>query len=281
MGCGAAVQHKLLEVDKGASSSSLQAWKDNPCADDDKKCPNVRFYRGKVKVNGGFVDDLHKWRGDYERLEVSHDYVQWFFPNYFASLFNHNAFRLTADEAAVFRTDRSIAERYLVSYEVFLDFLGLRLFDRETGSVGRQPGGEERLKLALVLRGHNLLRIRRLLASLAVTGFRHYMLPLVHHLEWEVTGGNTRLHGKVHVFDEGRRGEPALGALKGNPRALNTWMCYVDGSEVNFGKNTKAVPADARRSVLFSGGEICISGTLPPPWADDGASDLDSSRMHE
>ena len=45
-----------------------------------------------------------------------------------------------------------------------------RLADSETGEIGRTADGRTRLYEALVLRHHNHLRIRRVLASLAVTG---------------------------------------------------------------------------------------------------------------
>ena len=56
------------------------------------------------------------------------------------------------------------------AYQLFLDFLGLELRNDLTGEVGRVPGGEWRLVQALVQNVHNQLRVRRVLASLAVTG---------------------------------------------------------------------------------------------------------------
>merc|ERR1712151_1049435 len=159
---------------------------------------NVRFYRGEVSCFSGHIQELHGWKGNYSDFEMSNTYSQWFFPNYLA-----DSWPLTPEEAAVFRSDMTIAQRYLTSYEVFLDYLGLHLYDWATGSVGRIPGEEKRLHAALVMHPHNQLRVQELLASLAVTGFRHYMAPLVHHLEWEITGENklVPLPSNVTIFD--------------------------------------------------------------------------------
>jgi len=211
-----------------------------------------------VSCSEGSIQELHGWKGNYRELEMSHAYVQWLFPNYFASMFNADSQALTPEEAAVFRSDKNIAQRYLTSYEVFLDFLGLQLYDWASGSVGRIPGGEKRLHAALVMHPHNQLRVRRLLASLAVTGFRRYMAPLVHHLEWEITGGNrlVQLPTDVIIAEESRRGMPALSALRGMASCLETWVAYVDGNEEHFIENTKAVPGDDAPSVLFAGAVV-------------------------
>lgn len=224
------------------------------CVPAGTKHPNVKFYRGELRSSEGSIQELHGWRGNYHELETSHAYVQWFFPNYFESRFNADSFALTPEEAAIFRSDRDIAEKYLQSYEIWLDFIGLQVFDRKTGAVGRQDGSEDRLVEALVHHPHNRLRIRRILASLAVCGFRQYMAPLVHHIEWEITGANKNvmLPDDVRVYEEGRRGQHALRSLASDPRCLETWLLYVDGNPEHFQQNTKAVPADAEPSILFS-----------------------------
>lgn len=218
------------------------------------KQPNLSFYRGSLKSSEGSIEELHGWRGNYQNLEVSHAYVQWFFPNYFSSMFNAHSAALTPDEAAVFRTDSVVAQRYYLSYEIFMDFLGLQIFDKMTGAIGRQKGGEERLYAALVMHPHNQLRMRRILASLAVCGFRRYMAPLVHHLEWEITGSNSAvaLPKDFTIYEEGRKGEPKLKSLRHSQGCLDTWLQYVDGDASNFAQNTKAVKGDEDDSVFFS-----------------------------
>lgn len=213
---------------------------------------NVKFYRGEMSCSAGHIQELHGMKGNYSDFEMSDTCLQWFFPNYLA-----DSWTLTKEEAAVFRSDMTIAQRYLTSYEVFLDYLGLHLYDWATGSVGRIPGEEERLHEALVVHPHNQLRVQELLASLAVTGFRQYMAPLVHHLEWEITGENeyVTLPSNVTIFDDARMGTPALGALWTPAHVesiLDTWVAYVDGNEEHFMEYTKASPDDNEPSVLFA-----------------------------
>ena len=138
--------------------------------DTDAGMKNVRFYKGDFQSPVGSIDELHTWKGQYAILEMNHEYIQWLFPNYFASQFNPNSQALTKDEARAFCNDPAIARKYIKSYELFLDFLGLKLKDRFTGQVERAAGGEHRLHAALVGHPHNQLRVRRVLASLAVTG---------------------------------------------------------------------------------------------------------------
>ena len=132
--------------------------------------PNVGFYKGRRPCSVGFIDHLLAWKGRYDLLEQSHEYIQWLFPNYFASRFNPDAYPLSPEEARNFREDPEIAAKYLESYELFLDFLGLELKDLMSGEIRSAEGGGQRLYNALVLNTHNQLRICRVLASLAVTG---------------------------------------------------------------------------------------------------------------
>jgi hypothetical protein len=193
----------------------------------------------------GTVDEVHTWKGHYDELEVNHAYIQWLFPNCFASQFNSESQALTMDEARSFQNDLGIARNYIKSYKLFLDFLGLELVDEKSGAISRAPGGEKRLFAALVQNPHNQLRLRRLLASLAVTGFKRYMRPLVEHLTWEVSG-KQRSGGAA----------PALKALQKGPGMITeTWAQYIDNNPENFHRNTKATLAECADSVFFTGGK--------------------------
>ncbi|CAE7203026.1 ogfrl1 [Symbiodinium necroappetens] len=221
----------------------------------------VQFYRDQHRCSLGYLRDLHGWQGQYDKLETNHLYIQWLFPNYFQSQFNSTAPQLSKPEAHVFRNDGEIARKYIQSYRLFLDFLGLRLIDSETGEIGRAPNGRGRLYEALVLRHHNHLRIRRVLASLAITGFERYMSPLVNHLRWEILGISLRskengfsLRRRIttflHIVLPGRD-KPALRPLRNIPSALETWEKYVDGNSANYFKNTRASEEDRAESVFF------------------------------
>ncbi|CAE7392516.1 OGFR [Symbiodinium natans] len=222
----------------------------------------VQFYRGQFRCSLGYLRDLHGWQGQYDKLESNHLYIQWLFPNYFQSQFNSTAPLLSKPGARVFRSDAEIAGKYIQSYQLFLDFLGLRLVDDKTGEIGRIPNGRTRLYEALVLRHHNHLRIRRVLASLAVTGFERYMAPLVNHLRWEILGISPREKSQAHPSVRRRmaayvrtmlpgREKPILRPLRNIPSALETWDKYVDGNPHNYSKNTRASEEDRVESVFF------------------------------
>lgn len=204
----------------------------------------MRFYKGDFQSPVGSIDELHTWKGQYAILEMNHEYIQWLFPNYFASQFNPNSQALTKDEARAFCNDPAIARKYIKSYELFLDFLGLKLKDRFTGQVERAAGGEHRLHAALVGHPHNQLRVRRVLASLAVTGFSRYMEPLVQHLLKEASG-------EKGVGDKFSRSQPVLAELQGAP-ILEHLRAYSLRSTL-FRANTRAHESEIEESVFFTG----------------------------
>jgi hypothetical protein len=214
--------------------------------------PHVAFYKGSLRTSEGNIADLQAWKKDYKKLEENHAYIQWLFPNYFDSRFNDNSKALTCVEANAFREDLQIAKSYVKSYELFLDFLGLRLLDARTGLVSRVRGGGGRLRKALVQNIHNHQRLRRVLASLAVTGFQRYMVPLVAHLEWEILGRNERVNFARDVCSE----QPVLGELakplsKSEEPFLDTLINYVNNVDEDFARVTKASPADCVESVFL------------------------------
>ena len=52
--------------------------------------PLVRFYLGtEPDSSGRFIGDIRKW--NHERLERTHDYIQWLFPTRNRSQFNSSA----------------------------------------------------------------------------------------------------------------------------------------------------------------------------------------------
>lgn len=200
------------------------------------------------------LEDVLSWKGNYQRLEKNHAYIQWLFPNFFDSKFNDDAQALTHGEAALFRMDERIARLYVKSYRLFLDFIGLRLTDELTGAVCRVKGGSGRLRKALLpqkgeLVNHNQNRVRRVLASLAVVGFRRYLSPLIAHLEWEISG--EAVSGEAPVLKKlakpfSKSEKPFLYTLKG----------FVDGDDERFMKSTGcAKPEDLAESMLF---RVCI-----------------------
>ncbi|KAL6464450.1 hypothetical protein MHYP_G00267670 [Metynnis hypsauchen] len=145
------------------------------------RIPNLLFYQNRIKFHpdGVLIEEFHeKWYGDYSRLEGVHSYIQWLFPIQEKGM-NYDSQPLTPEEIKLFRKDHSVKKRLLKSYELMLDFYGIKLLDEETGKVCRAEHWEERFK-NLDRNTHNSLRITRILKCLGILGFEHYQAPLVH-----------------------------------------------------------------------------------------------------
>ena len=83
---------------------------------------------------GDFIDNIHqRWYGDYDHLEIHHGYIQWIFPIREEGV-NFSASRLQLHELRAIRADPVMRARVIKSYEMMLDFYGMELRDRETGT---------------------------------------------------------------------------------------------------------------------------------------------------
>ncbi|XP_065152726.1 opioid growth factor receptor-like protein 1 [Paramisgurnus dabryanus] len=140
---------------------------------------NLRFYLNKIPLvpDGIYIEEiLTKWRGDYEKLEHNHTYIQWLFPLREQGL-NFYAQELTQDEIKEFQSTREAKRRFLLAYTIMLDFFGLKLLDKN-GNVARASNWQDRFQ-HLNESQHNYLRITRILKSLGELGFENFKLPLV------------------------------------------------------------------------------------------------------
>ncbi|XP_063047364.1 opioid growth factor receptor-like protein 1 [Engraulis encrasicolus] len=143
---------------------------------------NLRFYLNKIPLvpDGIYVEEiLNKWRGDYEKLEHNHTYIQWLFPLREQGL-NFFAQELTQDEIKEFQSTREAKRRFLLAYTIMLDFFGLKLLDKN-GNVDRAANWKDRFQ-HLNESQHNYLRITRILKSLGELGFEAFKPPLVRQL---------------------------------------------------------------------------------------------------
>uniref|UniRef100_A0A3B3X688 Opioid growth factor receptor (OGFr) conserved domain-containing protein n=1 Tax=Poecilia mexicana TaxID=48701 RepID=A0A3B3X688_9TELE len=84
---------------------------------------------------------------------------------------NYEATTLTKQEIQV-------KKNLLKSYELMLDFYGIKLENEETGKVARADHWSDRFQ-NLNNHTHNNLRITRILKCLGTLGYRHYQVPLV------------------------------------------------------------------------------------------------------
>mmetsp|Transcript_37635 Transcript_37635/g.100098 ORF Transcript_37635/g.100098 Transcript_37635/m.100098 type:complete len:226 (-) Transcript_37635:117-794(-) len=146
---------------------------------------NVRFYKNEIRSipDGDFVDNIHvKWFGRYDLLEQHHGYIQWLFPIREPGM-NGESQPLTSYEAEEMRGLPEVRERLIRSYRLMLDFYGMELLSE--GVVGRSMRYEERY-LNLSVRGHNFLRITRIIKSLGELGLDHFQGALCQHFVHEV-----------------------------------------------------------------------------------------------
>uniref|UniRef100_H3A7G8 Opioid growth factor receptor like 1 n=1 Tax=Latimeria chalumnae TaxID=7897 RepID=H3A7G8_LATCH len=143
---------------------------------------NLRFYMNKIplKPDGVYVEEiLNKWKGDYEKLENNHNYIQWLFPLREQGL-NFYAKELTTYEIEEFKKTKEALRRYILAYKMMLEFFGIKLVDK-TGNVARAANWQERF-LHLNESQHNYLRITRILKSLGELGYEGFKVPLVKFL---------------------------------------------------------------------------------------------------
>ncbi|XP_074847171.1 opioid growth factor receptor-like protein 1 isoform X2 [Carettochelys insculpta] len=140
---------------------------------------NLRFYKNKIpfKPDGVYIEEvLSKWKGDYEKLEHNHTYIQWLFPLREQGL-NFYAKELTTYEIEEFKKTKEAIRRFLLAYKMMLEFFGIKLIDK-TGNVARAANWQERFQ-HLNESQHNYLRITRILKSLGELGYESFKSPLV------------------------------------------------------------------------------------------------------
>lgn len=147
-----------------------------------KATPNLDFFTNKLKMNGKhyrndfITGPLAK---DNAYLETAHDYIQWLFPIPEPGM-NPNASPLQPHELAVITANpHEYQVLVLEHYRVYLRFIGFRLVSLATGELARNTNDcFDRLR-NLNNKGHNYLRITRVLKCLSLFGLGHLQAPLV------------------------------------------------------------------------------------------------------
>ncbi|KAN0021478.1 hypothetical protein ACTFIU_010078 [Dictyostelium citrinum] len=159
------------------------------------KFKNFQFYKNKLssKPDGNYIDAIHRyWFNDLKKLEYHHGYVQWLFPLYVNNGMNYQAYALNRIESKLFRNDIDIAKRVIRSYELMLNFYGIRLVNKHTGQLERSKDLQHSKKQFnnLSHNSHNNLRISRIITFLGLVGFKRYKKPLVDFLKLHIDNGN-------------------------------------------------------------------------------------------
>jgi hypothetical protein len=128
----------------------------------------LSFYRGGTDDEGRTLVEILGW--DRERLEDTHDYIQWLFPLRERSAANPDAPLLSAADVRAFRTDAALQACLLDALRLMLGFYALELVEHPTPHVRRR--GDFDIVAASWLRpfNHNFLRLTRILRSLRTLG---------------------------------------------------------------------------------------------------------------
>jgi hypothetical protein len=129
----------------------------------------VSFYAGVSPHDAGrYLREIHIWPN--ERLEQTHDYIQWLFPLRERSGFNVTAPVLDDQAIAEFLARRELRQNLRTSFVRMLLFYGFTLKDGPPLRVARASSFTERGQVWLSWVNHNHLRITRILKSLKLLG---------------------------------------------------------------------------------------------------------------
>lgn len=117
-------------------------------------------------------------KGNYIELEQNHGFIQWLFPIREMGM-NWESSPLELHEITAIRSDEGAMGRLKESYEIMLDFYGMKLVCFWSGELARKEEGWERRYSNLERNGHNYLRITRILKSLSEFGWDHLVAPFL------------------------------------------------------------------------------------------------------
>ncbi|KAI6649215.1 Myb-like protein X-like [Oopsacas minuta] len=143
---------------------------------------NLEFYQNRLpsQPSGDYIDDIHKkWWSDYDLLEQHHGYIQWLFPIQEQGL-NHHAQPLQKHEIQQLLSEpekQKFQNRLIRSYELMLDFFGMKLANKDTGKIGRSDKHQKQQYRLLNSSFHNYLRITRILKCLGEFELGHFQAP--------------------------------------------------------------------------------------------------------
>ena len=128
----------------------------------------VNFYLGRAPdYKGRMLGDIWAW--DHGRLEEVHDYIQVLFPLPEPSMFSSRAPILRDEEIIQFRADDMLPKNLLRSFELMLDFYGLKSRANPL-RIEKASSFDERASNWLTAGNHNHLRITRILKCLRICG---------------------------------------------------------------------------------------------------------------
>jgi hypothetical protein len=126
------------------------------------------------------LDAILAW--DDERLELTHDYIQWLFPLAEPSRFNPHAPLLTEADRAEFQSRIDLQANVLRALRRMVAFYGFVIDEPSSGAVSITPVSDVS-RHWLSPDEHNYLRISRIITSLRLLGLNEYARALFAALE--------------------------------------------------------------------------------------------------
>jgi hypothetical protein len=145
--------------------------------------PLLAFYTGvATDDHGRTLDQILQW--DDARLERTHDYIQWLFPNEVPSPVNPSAPIITAAYRQAFAQRPELRQNLRRALHRMLDFYGLQISD-EPGEPRVTRAADWQAKRAnwLTPGNHNHLRLTRILKCLNLLGLPAHATALFKHLD--------------------------------------------------------------------------------------------------
>ncbi|KAF8442959.1 opioid growth factor receptor conserved region-domain-containing protein [Boletus edulis BED1] len=146
---------------------------------------NYLFYLNRLRCQPDnlLIEEIHsEWYANCDQLEWNHAYIQWLFPIQEEGM-NVDAYRLLPHEIGLMRDNEEIICRLVKSYQMMLDFYGMRMLS-DTGLLGRSlPPRDFKSRYRHLLRKtHNNLRITRILKCLSELGMEHLNAGFLLHV---------------------------------------------------------------------------------------------------
>jgi Opioid growth factor receptor (OGFr) conserved region len=161
----------------------------------------IPFYLGEsADSRGRTIAQIWEW--DVEDLECTHDYIQWLFPLAEQSIFNENAPIVNDEIVRSFQTDRRLPANLLKSFEVMLNFYGLRLPKNSADriEINRAKNYSIRRQEWVNPFDHNYLRITRILKCLIAFGLTDAAIAFYQCLEQIYREDSERIGGETFQY---------------------------------------------------------------------------------
>lgn len=123
--------------------------------------------------------DIIKWKSTDVpcKAELVHTFIQWMFPTTQRSQSQQQIDPITENEAKFIASDIITLGQFMVGYEWFLSFLGIRM-QKESGILMTSDDWPQRKVRLDVLKNHNFVRLTRVLYALRGLGLCRYMTHL-------------------------------------------------------------------------------------------------------